>query len=660
MSTGLAQRRRWALLFFSAFLGLMLALFAGCGRSALDDALFFEGGVPEGGVDVRADGDAQTPDAGKCSPLTCPSGCCDAKGVCRAGTDLQACGSFGRSCSDCAATGFDFCDQRAHACGKTVQDCNAKTCPTGCCERGECLAGADPDECGTAAQACQHCASQGLSCDPTSRKCGGNKCGPGTCPGCCIGDLCVGGTDPNACGRAGQQCQNCAAQGTVCQPTSPGGICEGQPTCGPQNCPGCCIGNICVAGIDDSACGLAGQQCQNCSNGGLSCQPAGSGGGFCGKPTCGPANCKGCCQGNTCRGGGDAFACGVGGQQCQQCPLGQSCQGGRCVGMELCGLQNCPFGCCIGDICAAGTQDTACGVGGQICQNCAAQGAVCAGGKCSQTCGPQNCNGCCAGNVCVGGTSASQCGAGGQACKDCSAIGEVCQNGICSPPPPPCSPTTCPGCCDPALGCVAGFLNTRCGSGGAACVNCTAQKSTCDTAVLPRVCKNQQTTCPAPYGSCPASVTTSPLPIQHVCSATDLQDARAACAGGPNTPACVSYFQFEQQFNPACAACLKPFDVPFLDASGIFECVAPYVGPLCDHATGCAIDCQKVSCQQCPPASFTQCRNDVRQTQCAIYFQQSQCIGQALFGAGAFCNPGNYQGNFGAWLQGVGGHYCGP
>jgi hypothetical protein len=174
------------------------------------------------------------------------------------------------------------------------------------------------------------------------------------------------------------------------------------------------------------------------------------------------------------------------------------------------------------------------------------------------------------------------------------------------------------------------------------------------------VCKNQQTTCPAPYPSCPGGVTTSILPIQHVCSALDLQDARAACAGGPNTPGCNQYFQFEQQFNPACGACLQPFDVPFNDATGIFACVAPFVDAQCDHETGCAIDCQTVSCEQCPPGGFAQCRNDVRQNQCGTYFQQSQCIGQALFGAGAFCNPGNYQGNFGGWLQGVGGHFCGP
>jgi hypothetical protein len=140
----------------------------------------------------------------------------------------------------------------------------------------------------------------------------------------------------------------------------------------------------------------------------------------------------------------------------------------------------------------------------------------------------------------------------------------------------------------------------------------------------------------------------------------DLQNARAACAGGANTPGCASFFQFEQQVNPSCASCLGPFDVNFQDVAGLFACVAPFVGTLCDHQTGCAIDCQNTSCAQCVAGTQTQCVSDVRSNQCGSYFQQSQCAVQAFFGPGAFCNPQNYAGNFGSWLQGVGGHYCGP
>ena len=218
------------------------------------------------------------------------------------------------------------------------------------------------------------------------------------------------------------------------------------------------------------------------------------------------------------------------------------------------------------------------------------------------------------------------------------------------------------GCCDPTLGCVGGFVDDRCGSGGAACTDCKAQGSTCDTNITPRVCKSKQTTCPAPYGACPGSLTTTAPPVQHVCALPDLQDARAACSGGPGTPGCQSFFQFINQAKPACGACLAPFDVPFQQGSGIFTCIAPFVGSACDHTTACAMDCQSQSCAQCPAAAQGQCVNDVRTGQCGTYFQQSQCIGQALFGAGSFCNPGNgaYQGNFGAWLEGVGAHYCGP
>jgi hypothetical protein len=146
-----------------------------------------------------------------------------------------------------------------------------------------------------------------------------------------------------------------------------------------------------------------------------------------------------------------------------------------------------------------------------------------------------------------------------------------------------------------------------------------------------------------------------------VCSANELQNARAACSGGPDTTGCQAFYQFELQTNSACELCLEPFDASFQDAVGLFSCLAPFVSASCDHSTGCASDCIDTSCSQClTQADSDQCRNDVRNGQCGTYFQQSQCVAQALFGPGAFCNPQNYQGNFGQWLQGVGGHYCGP
>ena len=58
----------------------------------------------------------------------------------------------------------------------------------------------------------------------------------------------------------------------------------------------------------------------------------------------------------------------------------------------------------------------------------------------------------------------------------------------------------------------------------------------------------------------------------------------------------------------------------------------------------------------------SQCQTSVKQPngQCFQYVQGAQCVGQALFGQCSFCNPAQYFGNFGNWLQGVGQHFCGP
>ena len=91
----------------------------------------------------------------------------------------------------------------------------------------------------------------------------------------------------------------------------------------------------------------------------------------------------------------------------------------------------------------------------------------------------------------------------------------------------------------------------------------------------------------------------------------------------------------------------------------VFACVAPFVSNSCNRATGCAIDCQDTSCGTCPDDQESQCLNEVRRTQCQTFFQQSSCVTPAFFGAGAFCNPLVYGGNYGAWLEAVGSRYCG-
>lgn len=475
----------------------------GCGRSGLDDYL-----PTDAGLDAKLDSPIPDGgDGGACSPATCPNGCC-AGGVCRTGNEFAACGAGGQACDDCAAANYDYCDPDLRQCAKDQPTCDSISCPTGCClvfnGKNVCVTGTSGVACGTGGSACADCNAKGAVCDTGSHACVAPTCGPQNCKGCCAGNVCVAGTDVKTCGVGGLQCADCASKGQTCDTQT--GTCFGPPpTCNAQNCPnGCCQGNVCIAPTSDKACGKPGAQCQDCT------------------------------------------------------PQGGKCQTGACVVPPTCTVQNCAAGCCSGNIC------------------------------------------------------------------------------------------------------YAGFLNNRCGSGGNACADCTVKASTCNTGVTPRVCNSQQTTCPAAYPSCPANTTTPILPVtKGVCGAPDLADAKQACQGGAGTFACDQFFATIASINPACGKCLAPFDYPFQEATGIYNCVAPYVGAQCDHATGCATQCQDTSCAQCPANSTSSCRTSVRQGgQCQTYFQQTQCVINGLFGQGQFCSPQTYQGNYGNWLAGVGAHYC--
>src|SRR5678815_3763394 len=67
-----------------------------------------------------------------------------------------------------------------------------------------------------------------------------------------------------------------------------------QPLCTPQNCKGCCSGNLCVTSETDTQCGLGGLPCPDCTLQGLSCNS-----GTCAS-ACNPKTCVGCCQAGTC------------------------------------------------------------------------------------------------------------------------------------------------------------------------------------------------------------------------------------------------------------------------------------------------------------------------------------------------------------------------
>jgi hypothetical protein len=631
--------------FVAMFAAVFFVLLApGCGRTSLEPEFLGDGG----------------PVTAVCGPQNCPGGCCDADGTCRTGGDTRACGTGGNRCNDCVAQGFDSCSDRK-VCGRDVTTCSAATCPSGCCAiengRPRCLAGIDGTACGGGGDACTDCAAEGRSCEVDTRECSAGTCDASNCAGCCVGDLCLQGSDVASCGAAGEQCTTCAA-GQICrsQPGG-GGQCEGVPSCGPQNCGGCCTPQgQCVAGSDSIACGRQGQACQACGAG----QVCGAGRTCETPPACGPQNCAGCCAGNTCVIATTPAACGRGGEACRACGGGEACNAGVCEAGAKCGPTNCG-GCCLGDdICAVGAQDTACGAGGTQCANCAGQTPprVCQGGTCQPpTCGPANCAGCCAGNTCVVGTQDNACGLpNGQACADCTSGNRVCVGRQCRDK---CGPGNCAGCCS-GNNCVPGFANNACGSSGATCTNCTADGSTCNGLVTPRVCANQQDTCPAAYPTCPAGVTTAITPSrQERCSDADLDALATACATGANTATCVSAMQVLQATNPACAGCVRPFNRPFTQLAGLYLCAAPFLNAPCNRSTGCAVDCADTSCEQCPAASETQCRNQVNQGgQCTTYVQQTACATAAL-GNGQLCAPQTYGGNYGQWLRAVGDHFCG-
>lgn len=627
----------------------LIVLAPGCGRASLESELL-DGAVPNA-----------------CGPSTCPNGCCDRNGTCRTGGDTQACGSRGQKCSDCIANGFTSCDvPRGKVCTRSSDNCGPTDCFGGCCSfdggRGTCVAGMDATACGGGGSACVDCSLAGRSCDSSTQTCSTSKCDATNCSGCCVGDLCLPGDDAQACGTSGNACVSCAQSGQQCdaQPSG-GGRCEGTPSCTAENCSGCCDGTTCVAGSDSIACGKAGEACKNCTTTGRRCAAVGQPNERTCEvpPTCGPGNCPGCCVGNACVVATTTVACGKGGQACQPCADNETCDAGACVAAPACGPGNCA-GCCLGDICAVGNQATACGTAGAQCSNCSAVGQVCQGSACqAPVCGPGNCAGCCSGNTCVLGTQDSACGQNGAACSDCAAGDLVCQGRVCRTK---CGPANCAGCCAANNACALGFTNSACGSGGAACTNCSNSASTCNTLEVPRVCANAGGMCPAAYDGCAPDVAT-PVEgsLQGVCDDTsDLDALRAACNGGADTGTCEAALQVLAATNPACSACLSPFAVPFGRLTGLYRCAAPFVSGTCNHSTGCAVECRETSCVGCVPGSEDECVTSVSGAggQCNTLVQQTACIVPAI-GVGDLCGPGTYANNFGRWLRAVGDHFCG-
>jgi hypothetical protein len=152
---------------------------------------------------------------------------------------------------------------------------------------------------------------------------------------------------------------------------------------------------------------------------------------------------------------------------------------------------------------------------------------------------------------------------------------------------------------------------------------------------------------------------------------SDLQNAAAACAGGPDTGPCAQFQiaeQFAEQMQP-CFACLQPFAFstqafegsnlevtePYLMQAAIRMCAAPFLDATCNHNSACIADCLAEACDSCRNSAA--CQAQAQSGTCAAFFADDQCFSLALDGAAALCNPAAY-GNFGSWLQAVGTQYC--
>jgi hypothetical protein len=156
-----------------------------------------------------------------------------------------------------------------------VGGCGFATC-TGCCDaNGGCHEGHDTSACGGQGEQCKSCDQ--LCVDGICLNLSSN-CGPSNCTGCCLGtDVCTDGLHAGACGSGGMQCESCnpATGGGKCVAnTTAGGACvfPTSATCGTSVCPmGCCVGDLCVQGTQDIACGSGGVGCQDCTQNGRTC-----------------------------------------------------------------------------------------------------------------------------------------------------------------------------------------------------------------------------------------------------------------------------------------------------------------------------------------------------------------------------------------------------
>ncbi len=188
------------------------------------------------------------------------------------------------------------------------------------------------------------------------------------CSGCInAAGICESGEFDDACGRGGSPCLDCKAPAVCAE-----GVCESPPDCNPDNCDGCCDGDDCIATPSDAACGAGGSECTSCGDD-ASCID-----GTCELPC--EDTCFGCCTAEgECIEDGDSNddACGFLGLQCEACLGDQFCDFGICSSPGC--IQSCD-GCCVGDTCFDGFEDSECGFE-ETCEVCV-DGQTCDGFDC--------------------------------------------------------------------------------------------------------------------------------------------------------------------------------------------------------------------------------------------------------------------------------------
>lgn len=458
----------------------------------------------------------------QCDASSCPNGCCDASGLCQSGLDDASCGAHGQACAACPSGGpacvLDFAWPPA---GGECQPCDSTTCPEGCCSaEGHCETAKADAECGHQGAACVDCTVQGSVCVDYAGSCA--ECNPD-----CDGKACG---DSDGCGGA---CNGFCATGTCVVNDS--SFVNGCYPCNPTTCTGCCDADgKCVYGGTQHTCGTDGVSCfdcgdqectadwtvfppvETCAACGSSCMPPFPPG----SDYCQSDGCGGVCPGSVCSGGGTCQIMPGGWAQCSFNP-------GFCI-PSMCN------GCCdFSGNCLPGNLPTKCGHD-TYCVDCIALGDTC--DTATNTC-----------EGCVPDCSGKYCGSG----DGCG--------GVCDAPPAICSDTSV---CGPGGVCTCPGADQDLCYDGVSAYHCV------DTASNPDHCGNCYSSCPTGTacvdGHCDCGVGShycqpSTSGEQGVC--TNLADDPEHCGGClnhcPGTPCndgvCGSCLPTETACTGACA-----------------------------------------------------------------------------------------------------------